>query len=249
MWSHNGNFFSKSRFRFKNTFLTIINQFRTKNVFRQKFFVFAIFRQKTAKFRYFLKKSKKKVFKKVLVPSFSTFYCSSFELIYLCVPLTITGIFPSEQIGSPSSPCHQEFMSLVWPDIRTGIGARVWSGLLVLGDDWSYDSYCSKNGCPQRKIIKRKFFRSRDFHFQIRFGPFWIDSESKNFDRKFWLCHFFDQWPRFLKKWLCQVIMGIIFRNRDFHFKLRFGLFWIDSCQKNSTKNFCLPFFDLWYHF
>ena len=91
-----------------------------------------------------------------------------------------------------------------------------------------------------------KNFRNRDFRFKIRFGLFWIDSDQKKISTKnFCLCHFFDLWPHFSKKWLCQVIMGKNFRNRDFRFKIRFGPFWIDSDQKNffDQKFLSLPFF------
>ena len=65
--------------------------------------------------------------------------------------------------------------SWVWSDqtTRTGIGARVWSGLSVLRDDWSYDSHFSKKRlCPQRRTIMGKNFRNHDFRFKISFRSF-----------------------------------------------------------------------------
>ena len=70
---------------------------------------------------------------------------------------------------------------------------------------------------------------------------------KKNFSTKiFCLCHSFDLWPHFSKKWLSQVIMGKNFRNRDFHFIVPFGPFWIDSDQKKNfrPKTFICHFFD-----
>ena len=123
------------------------------------------FRPKLAKIRGFFKIfGRKNIFsKKTFVPSSSTFYCGSFELSYSCVPLTFAEIFPSEQIGptlfSLFLLLHQELMSLAWPDKRTGIGARVWSGLSVLRDDWWYDSHFFKKWlCTQRRGIMGKNF-------------------------------------------------------------------------------------------
>ena len=76
-----------------------------KFFFRPKIFVFAIFWPKMAKNKGFLKifGRKKTFFNKIFVPSFRTFYCGSFELSYLCVPLTFVEIFPSEQIRATSA--------------------------------------------------------------------------------------------------------------------------------------------------
>ena len=43
------------------------------------------------------------------------------------------------------------------------------------------------------------FFRNRHFHFKIRFGPFWIDSDQK-IRRNTFLCRFFDLWSQLLEK-------------------------------------------------
>ena len=62
-------------------------------------------------------------------------------------------------------------------------------------------------------------------------------------DQKF-LAAFFNLWPQLFEKRLCsrrKVIMENVSRNRDSHFKVRFGPFWIDSDQKIvSVKIFCL---------
>ena len=83
----------------------------------------------------------------------------------------------------------------------------------------------------------------------MRFVTFWIDSDWKNFSTKiFRLCHYFtfghfgknDRVPR--KKNL----HGKKFQFRDFHFKIRFEIFWIHSDQK---KIWTLSFFNYFGHF
>ena len=45
---------------------------------------------------------------------------------------------------------------------RTGIGDRVWFGLLVLGYDWSYVShFFEKTTMSQRKSLKENFLKLR----------------------------------------------------------------------------------------
>ena len=104
--------------------------------------------------------------KKFFVPSFRFFYCSSFELSYSCVILTFAEIFQSEQICTTCSRSIRS--SWVWSDqtTRTAIGARVWSGLLVIGGDWSCDSHFSKKtAMPQEKSHNGKKFSNSRFSF------------------------------------------------------------------------------------
>ena len=51
MSSHNGKIFSKWRFLFSNTFWTILNRFRPKKIFEQKFLPLPFFRPVTPFFR------------------------------------------------------------------------------------------------------------------------------------------------------------------------------------------------------
>ena len=95
------------------------------------------------------------------------------------------------------------------------------------------------------KVIMGKNFRNRYFRFKTRFGPFRIDSDQKNFSTKnFYLCHYYDLWPHFSKKWLCQVIMGKIFEIEIFVLK-----YVLDRSKSIPTKNIfgqkflSLPFF------
>ena len=75
-----------------------------------------------------------------------------------------------------------------------------------------------------------------------------IPTKKKFSTKNFCLCHFFDLWPNFSKKWLRKVTMGKNFRNRDFRFKIRFRPFWIDSEKKFFSKKFS-KIFDFFFIF
>ena len=141
--SQRGNFL-KSRVSFWITIQTILDRLRSRNI-SITFYVFAIFLAKNGpKQRFYKEIRSKKFFRKILLPTIGTFYCRSFELSYTGEHLTLTELFPSWQIHTPLLPYHRELMSLFWTDTRTGIDTTDWSGISVLGDDWSYDSYLSK---------------------------------------------------------------------------------------------------------
>ena len=76
------------------------------------------------------------------------------------------------------------------------------------------------------------------------------NSESiriKKSTKDFCICHFFDLWSPFFEKMAMspeKIKLGKIFRNRNFHLKIRSGPFWIDSNNKIFDQNFLsLPFF------
>ena len=65
---------------------------------------------------------------------------------------------------------------------------------------------------------------------------FW---REKNFSTKiFWLCHFFTILAEKRQSPTTKNLHVKNFRFRDFHFKIRFKTFWIDSDQKNFWPNF-----------
>ena len=179
----------------------------TKKIFSTKNFCLChFFDQKWPKIEVFWQFFSKKIF----VPTFRTFYCGSFEPSYSCVPLTFAEIFPSEQIGARSSSTIWSSWVLSDQSTRTGIGARVWSGLSVLGDDWSCDSHFSKKRlCPQRKVIMGK-------NFEIE--TFWIDSDPNNFfDQNFLSLPFFRPVIPFFEK------MAMSSYNKKLFSKSRFS--------------------------
>ena len=114
-----------------------------------------------------------------------------------------------------------------------------------LFDPWS--PFFEKWLCPQSKVIMANFFV-----IEISFwNTFWTILNRfrfrKNLAKNFCRCHFFDLWPPIFDKWRCpqrQVIM-YFFLNRDFHFKICLGPFWIYSDQKKIEPKFSpLPFFN-----
>ena len=50
--------------------------------------------------------------------------------------------------------------------------------------DFLVTNFSKKRLCPRKKNSTGKNFQNRNFHFKIRFEPFWIDSEQKNFFEK-----------------------------------------------------------------
>ena len=65
----------------------------------------------------------------------------------------------------------------------------------------AYFHFSKKGQCPQRKIIIGIFFRNRDFHFKIRFGPSWIDFDQKKIRKVFDFFGQFWPWNRFFNFW------------------------------------------------
>ena len=82
---------------------------------------------------------------------------------------------------------------------RIGIDASVWSILSVLENNWSYDSNFSKKRLYSEKNRNGKFFHSRDLYFKESFGPFWIDSDQKNWTKFFVVAIFWTMIPIFRK--------------------------------------------------
>ena len=55
----------------------------------------------------------------------------------------------------------------------------------------TFGHFGQKTTESQEKTLHGKHFQFREFRFEIGFKTFWIDSDQKNFDQIFWLCHFF----------------------------------------------------------
>ena len=99
--------------------------------------------------------------------------------------------------------------------------------------------FFKKRLCPQRIVIIGKIFRTRDFHFKIRFGVFWVDSDRRKFPQNFLSLRCFSTYaPSFWKTAMFpeKSNNGKKFQNWGFYSNI-FWLFWIDSAQK-FTKNF-----------
>ena len=128
--------------------------------------------------------------------------------------------------ANPSPLPHMEKMSLVWPDTRTSIGATVWSGLSVLGDNWRYASYLLIESCQWTVplIINKILYRSMS-----------VDS-FPDLDKILYRSMSVDSSLDFLifEKMAMSSHNGKYFPNRSFRFKIRFGPFWIDSDQNKN---------------
>ena len=100
-------------------------------------------------------------------------------------------------------------------------------------------------------FVKRNSVMEHFFEIKIFILEYVCDhSESiliiKKFRPNFYLSHFVNISRHFFEKWLCPPRIAILglFRNQDFQFKLCFGLFWIDSDQKQIRPKFLsLPIF------
>ena len=102
----------------------------------------------------------------------------------------------------------------------------------------------------QRKVITGNFFEIEIFILKYILDRSESISMVKKFSSKIFVLSIFSTYdPHFSIKWLCpqrKVIMRNFFRNRDFHFKIPFGRFWIDSDKKLKKIFFCYFFDQKW---
>ena len=140
-------------------------------------------------------------------------------------------------------------MSLVWPDTRAGIGARVWSGLYSFKgwfEPWL--PYFEKTTMAPEKNHNGKNFEIEIFVSKYVLGHFESSPIKKVFrPKKFLSLPFFRSMPPIFRKMAMSPKKsqnGKKFRNRDFHSKIRFGPFWNDSdLKKFLAKKFVIAIF------
>ena len=194
--SHDGEKFSKSRFLFWNTFWTILNRFRPKKIFDQKF-LSVIFSTSEPIFR---------------TNGYVKSYWENFfeiEIFVLKYVLDHSETISTKKIFRPKIFVFDIFLTCDPSFWKNGYLKSWWEKIFEIEIFVLKYVLVHSESIPTKKILTKIFF----------------------------LCHFFDLWLHFSKKWLCQVIMGKNFRNRDFRFKMRCGPFLIDSDQKHIYMN------------
>ena len=114
---------------------------------------------------------------------------------------------------------------------RTGIGARVWSDLSVVGDHWSYDSHFSKKAAMSLEKRHDVIFSKSKFSFWNTFWTILNRFRSKTSKQKNFLCNFSTFYLYFSKKMAMSPKKSHNWKlfQKGFCFKIRFGPFWIDS--------------------